>query len=99
VLVTTTYRVPAANRAAFVKAMAGVRVARRRTGATRWGLFQDGEDPEQFVEVCQVPTWAEYLRQHEERRTGDGRRAEEEAVALAEGPPTVTHLLPVDSPD
>jgi hypothetical protein len=73
-----------------------VRGSRQRTGATRWGLFQDGEDPGKFVEVYQVPTWEEHLRQHEGRLTGSDEQAEERATALALGEPEVTHLLPAD---
>jgi MFS family permease len=99
VLVTVTYRVRPENHAPFVAAMQTVQGSRRRTGATRWGLFQDGEEPTRFVEVYQVPTWAEHLRQHESRLTGGDEADEERAEALAEGPPTVTHLLPADSED
>ena len=99
VLITATYRVPAAHRDAFVAAMEPVRRSRQRTGATRWGLFRDGDDAGQFVEVYLVATWDEYLRQHEARQTGDDEQQEAAAVALADGPPQVRHLLPTDSPD
>ncbi|MGK5677827.1 MFS transporter [Actinoplanes sp. URMC 104] len=94
VLVTAVYRVAGANAAGFVSAMDEVRLTRLRTGATRWGLFRDGADPARFVEVYQVPTWEEHLRQHEGRLTGSDEQVEKRAVALAEGEPEVTHLLP-----
>ncbi|WP_306210810.1 MFS transporter [Actinoplanes sp. RD1] len=99
VLVTARYRVREENRAAFVEAMSTVRRSRLRTGATRWGLFRDGEQADQFVEVYQVPTWDEHLRQHGGRLTGSDEHEEEKAVALAEGPPAVEHLLPTDAAD
>ena len=99
VLVTATYRVRPERRDAFVAAMQAVRRSRQRTGATRWGLFRDGEQAELFVEVYQVPTWEEHLRQHEGRLTGSDERDDEKAMALAEEPPVITHLLPADSPD
>jgi hypothetical protein len=99
VLITASYRVPEANQAAFVAAMQPVRRSRLRTGATRWGLFRDGGDPGRFVEVYQMPTWEEYLRQHETRRTGTDEQDERNAVALTDGPATVTRLLPGDSLD
>ncbi|GAA2538170.1 MFS transporter [Winogradskya consettensis] len=99
VLVTNRYRVAKENRDAFVAAMQAVQRSRRRTGASRWGLFRDGEDRAVFVEVYQVPTWEEHLRQHDERMTGADEDAEAKAVALAQGQPDVTHLLPADSPD
>ncbi|GIF17509.1 MFS family permease [Actinoplanes tereljensis] len=96
VLVTAVYRVGDANVDAFRAAMRQLRGSRQRTGATRWGLFRDGEDPAKFVEVYQVPTWAEHLRQHEGRLTQRDEGVEERAVALADGPAEVTHLLPAD---
>jgi MFS family permease len=99
VLVTSTYRIRPENRAAFVTAMRAVRRSRQRTGATRWGLFRQGEQDGGYVEVYQVPTWEEHLRQHEGRLTGSDEQEEQRAWALAEGPPVVTHLLPADSSD
>ena len=43
--------------------------ARRRTAAALWGVFQDAEDPERFLETFTVTTWDEHLRQHVERGT------------------------------
>jgi hypothetical protein len=69
--------------------------ARRRSGGERWGLFQDGADPERFVEAYLVGTWEEHLRQHQERTTQTDRLFEERALELvAEGTePRVEHLL------
>ncbi|GID27144.1 MFS transporter [Paractinoplanes brasiliensis] len=99
VLVTAVYRVRDQQADGFVEAMNAVRLTRLRTGATRWGLFRDGEDPVRYVEVYQVPTWEDHLRQHDGRMTGSDEEAEKRALALAEGPPEVTHLLPADNGD
>jgi MFS family permease len=96
VLITSVYLVDEANVAAFREAMEALRGSRQRTGATRWGLFRDGEDPARFVEVYQVPTWAEHLRQHEGRLTVSDEEVEQRATTLARGPAEVTHLLPAD---
>jgi MFS family permease len=95
VLVTVEYRVPAERADAFREAMLPVGRARRRSGGERWGLFQDGADPERFVEVYLVATWEEHLRQHQERTTHTDRLFEERARELvAEGSePRVEHLL------
>jgi MFS family permease len=69
VLVTVEYRVPPERADAFREAMHPVGRARRRSGGERWGLFQDGADPERFVELYVVSTWEEHLRQHQERTT------------------------------
>jgi MFS family permease len=95
VLVTVEYRVPEERAHAFREAMLPVGRARRRSGGERWGLFQDGADPERFVEVYVVATWEEHLRQHHERVTHTDRLFEERALELTAeaSEPSVQHLL------
>ncbi|HET6664403.1 MAG TPA: MFS transporter, partial [Acidimicrobiales bacterium] len=94
VLVTLTYDVPEKNAVAFTEAMGHVGRSRRRTGALRWELYRDGGAPTRFVESYLVGTWAEHLRQHENRLTGADRRFEEQAHRYATGEPQVAHLFP-----
>jgi hypothetical protein len=82
VLVTIEYDVPIENWAGFRDAMQLVGRARRRSGAERWGLFQDTSDPDRFTEAFVVPTWVEHLRQVQERLTRSDRAYEERAQAL-----------------
>jgi MFS family permease len=95
VLVTVEYEVPLERAAAFRDAMQWVGRSRRRSGAERWGLFQDGADPERFVEAYVVPTWQEHMRQHHERYTRTDQRYEQRAhELLREGTaPVARHLL------
>jgi hypothetical protein len=95
VLVTVDYRVPPRHHDEFRARMRAVGAARRRTGAESWGLFQDGADPDCFVESFLVATWEEHLRQHLERGTAADRAALDDAVALTvvTGEPRVRHLL------
>jgi MFS family permease len=93
VLVSLTYSVEPDRADAFLAAMEQVRRSRQRTGAMRWGLYQDGEDPRRFVEAYLVPSWQEHVRQHTDRLTGADQELEQEAVALADGPPEVAHLF------
>nr|MDT0659962.1 MFS transporter [Micromonospora sp. DSM 115978] len=94
VLVTLTYVVRPENEEEFFAAMDLVRASRQRTGAMRWGLFRQGEAVDRFVEIYQVPSWDEHLRQHGGRLTGEDQAAEDAAIALAERAPDVCHLLP-----
>jgi MFS family permease len=93
VLVIVEYQVPPENAAAFVAAMERQARSRRRTGARRWGLFQDGANPTRFLEVYLVRSWAEHLQQHSERLTVSDRQAEEAVRALVDGPVRVSHLF------
>ena len=94
VLVTLTYQVSEDNAVAFTEAMRHVGRSRRRTGALRWELFRDGGEPTRFVESYLVGTWAEHVRQRENRLTGADRRFEEQARGYAVGEPQVAHLFP-----
>ncbi len=98
VLVSLTYSVARDRVDAFLAAMEQVRLSRQRTGAMRWGLYRDGEDPGRYVEVYLVPSWQEHLRQHTDRLTGADQMLEREAVALADRPPEVAHLFPAHRP-
>jgi MFS family permease len=93
ILVTVEYRVEPRHRDEFRARMRAVGRARRRTGAERWGLFQDGADPACFVESFLVATWEEHLRQHGERSTAEDRAAEAAVEALAAEPRRVRHLF------
>ena len=94
VVVEVTYTVAAEAAEAFLAAMRPVGLSRRRTGAERWGLFRDAAQPEHYVEVFQVPSWSEHLRQHDGRTTAVDADFLDRAVALASEPPVVRHLLP-----
>ncbi len=91
---TLTYQVTEDDAVAFTEAMRHVGRSRSRTGALRWELFRDGSDPTRFVESYLVGTWAEHIRQHENRLTGADRRFEEHARGYALGEPQVAHLFP-----
>jgi predicted MFS family arabinose efflux permease len=96
VLVRTTYTVAAASEQQFLRAMAYLRRSRLRTGATDWGLYQDGQNPRLFIELFGVPSWEEHLRQHRERLTGTDLQYHEDAAALSDPRPQTDHYLTAD---
>ncbi|MHA6795476.1 MFS transporter [Pseudonocardia bannensis] len=99
VLVTLEWRVPQEEAAAFIAAMLPVGRARKRTGAQLWGLFEDLEDPEAFLEVFTVADWSEHLRQHLERGTAADRDLEVRArrFIVRGTEPRVRHLVRADA--
>ncbi|HEV8165428.1 MAG TPA: MFS transporter [Actinomycetota bacterium] len=94
VLVAVTFTVAPDRQAAFLEAMDQLRQSRRRTGATRWELYRDGEQPDRFVEMFRVASWEEHLRQHEGRLTAIDQQVEETALAFSDPPARGDHLLP-----
>ncbi|GAA4803935.1 MFS transporter [Streptomyces ziwulingensis] len=95
VQVSVVYRVAPGNRTAFTRRMRPVARSRRRGGALSWGLYQDGGDPDRFVETYLVASWSEHLAQHHSRTTATDREREEQArQLLAEGTVVeVTHAF------
>ncbi|MYS20612.1 Predicted arabinose efflux permease, MFS family [Streptomyces sp. DvalAA-14] len=93
VLVEVTYQVPESDVPAFQEAMASVAASRRRTGATAWSLYRDVAGGS-WVEVFQVASWGEHLRQHGERLTGYDADLLTRARTLTRAEPTVRHLVP-----
>jgi MFS family permease len=95
VLVTLEWQVRGDAIPEFLAVMRRLGRARRRTGAALWGVFQDAEDPELFLETFTVTTWHEHLRQHVERGTVADADLETRARAfLSEGTdPAVRHLV------
>ena len=87
--------VPASSEA-FIRAMSDLERSRRRTGASDWRLYRDGADPQQFLEVFELPSWDTHLRQHGGRLTGADAAIERQVDALAAAPSSVHHYFPAD---
>jgi MFS family permease len=94
VVVTVEYTVAPQREAAYLDAMDRLRQSRRRTGATRWELYRDGDRPDRFIEIFSVASWQEHLHQHEGRLTAADREVEEAALAFSDPPARAEHLLP-----
>jgi MFS family permease len=94
VLVSVEFTVTPEREEAFLAAMNHLRQSRRRTGATRWELYRDGDRPDRFVEIFSIPSWEEHLRQHGGRLTTTDREVEEAALAFSDPPARAQHLLP-----
>ncbi|MBS1815218.1 MAG: MFS transporter [Acidobacteria bacterium] len=94
VRVVIQYIVREEDREAFVRAMHKLRYARLRSGAIRWGIFRDANDPEQFEETFVMESWLEYLRSRE-RMTAADFALIERVRSLHSGtePPRVSHQV------
>jgi len=82
VLVIVEWRIDRDRAAEFAEAMEPLGRARRQTGASRWSLFRDADDPALFLETFTVPNWSEHMRQHLERGIESDKELEAEARAF-----------------
>lgn len=73
VLIQLEYRIDAAQREAFFKAIQKVGPTRRRNGATSWRVFRDLGDDGRFVERYVIASWAEYVRLRSRMTMADSR--------------------------
>lgn len=65
VMVTVEYDVEPRHAADFQSAMVHVRGMRLRNGAISWGLVQNSENPNQWLEFFFDESWLEHLRHHQ----------------------------------
>lgn len=99
VMVVNTWEVDPADRAEFLEVLAELRRVRLRTGAHRWRLYRNVEDPDRISELFVLPSWDEHLRQHS--------RLDTEAVEVIErarhfdvrGEPLTRHMVAMDITD
>lgn len=62
IVVTIEYKVPIENAVRFIDVVNELGRARRRDGARAWSVCQDLDEPTQWIERFESPTWLDYLR-------------------------------------
>jgi MFS family permease len=96
VLVSVEYRVNRDRSQEFLEAIHEYGRVRRRDGAYRWGIYQDLEEADRYVETFLIRSWAEHLRQHA-RATKADLEVESRLRAHVNGVPKVRHLVAAES--
>lgn len=94
VLVTIDYVVRPEARARFLDAIYVLGTRRRRDGAFAWGVYEDTESRDHFIESFYVESWLEHLRQHE--RVTDADRVLQSDIRellVAGTEPVVAHYV------
>ncbi|MEX2655222.1 MAG: MFS transporter [Acidimicrobiia bacterium] len=96
VLISNTWTVDRDHLDEFLPAMKKVRLVRLRTGAYRWRLYRNADDPTRLTEVFLCVSWEDHLAMH--RRIDDASRAIiRRAIAFdVNGLPTTRHLVAID---
>jgi hypothetical protein len=92
VLVTVEYQVDRTRASDFIEIMRDYGRIRRRDGASRWGICQDLETANRYLETFVVSSWAEHLRQHD-RFTRADSQIEDRLRGCVLSEPVVRHLL------
>ena len=87
VLIQLEYRIDAADRDAFLKAIQKVGPTRRRNGATSWRVFRDLGEEGRFVERYVIASWAEYVRLRARMTMADSRLQQAVAELQRAGTP------------
>lgn len=95
VLVIIRYTVQNPDRDVFEELMRKVEQTRYRTGARRWGLYTDRDDPGVLIEVYSVGSWREHVSQHEARATEYDSQLLTTAYGFSTPAPTAQHFLAV----
>lgn len=96
VMVINTWEIDVAELDEFLEIMNEMRRVRLTTGAYRWRLYRNAEDPHRVSEIFLCVSWEEHLSQH--RRIDDGsaeiiRRARSYGTGAS---PVTRHLVAID---
>ncbi|MEM7654429.1 MAG: MFS transporter, partial [Pseudomonadota bacterium] len=94
VCVTIEYMIDQTDTESFLTLMMQMRKSRFRDGAVEWGIFEDTENPDLWLESFLVPTWDEHLRQHQ-RTTVEDEKIHASVWGLHKGTqgPKVRHFI------
>jgi MFS family permease len=99
VLVITTWVIRHAELDEFLQVMDRLRLARLRTGAYRWHLYRNVDDPHRMTEVLVLNSWQDHIRQHQ-RLDAEAVEAIRAAAAFDRaGGPVSRHLVAVEVAD
>jgi len=94
VRVLVDYQIAEENYSEFVPAIHKLRAARLRSGAIRWGVFRDANNPQRLEESFVMESWIEYLRSRERMTESDFALVQRvRSLHSGDEPPRVTHQV------
>jgi len=99
VLVLNTWVIAEDGLEQFLDAIEELRIVRLRTGAYRWVLYRNVEDPHRMTEAFSLPSWEEHLRQHERIDTAAAEVIRRAGALDVRGAPVSRHLVGFDLGD
>ncbi len=94
VLVTISYKIDPDCQQGFLQAVYALSKQRYRDGAFNWGIYQDTDVHNQWLEWFLVADWTEHLRQHDRVTKHDqDLQSQVSKFHTIENPPIVKHYL------
>ena len=96
VMIANTWNIDRADLEKFVKLMSEIRRVRLLTGAYRWRLYRNSEDPHRITEVFVCVSWEEHLAQHRRIDDVSARLIRTARSFDRDGGPRTRHLVAVD---
>ena len=93
VMVLNTWTIDEARLSEFLQAMAELRRVRLRTGAFRWRLYRQFEDPRRMTEAFSLASWEEHVRQHNRIDSADAEVILWARTFDVAGGPKARHLV------
>lgn len=94
VRILVDYTVPVERYNEFVTAIHRLREMRLRSGAIRWGVFRDSNNPERLEESFVMESWLDYLRSRERMTTVDAELLQAvRSIHKGDELPRVTHQV------
>lgn len=96
VLIVTTWEIDPGDVGPFLDALRNLRRHRLRTGARRWSVFRDADQPYRITEVVEVHDWDEHLHQHSRIDTEAAAAIRAARSFDRAGGPVTRHLAGLD---
>ena len=96
VMIANTWQIDRADLEGFVSLMSEIRKVRLRTGAYRWRLYRNSEDPHRITEVFVCVSWEEHLAQHRRIDDASAQLIRQARSFDRDGGPSSRHLVAVD---
>ena len=96
VMIANTWQIDRPTSRTLLQLMSEIRKVRLRTGAYRWRLYRNSEDPHRITEVFVCVSWEEHLAQHRRIDDSSAKLIRKARSFDRDGGPRSRHLVAVD---
>lgn len=96
VMVINTWSIERPDLESFLEVLSEVRLIRLKTGAYRWRLYRNAQDPHRLSEVFVCTSWEEHLAQHQRIDDASAAVIKKARAFDSAGGPRTRHLVAVD---